>query len=160
MTDGVFSWTAFDRLKYGLSRLSFGIATWRGLDARKLAAGSSAAKRTAVVVSCRFPPPAAKGPHATQEWHEVRVRIGDVELRFEQYGNRKPRVVDVHPGTHRLRVEHDGPPPSFETDLDVDAGQTLLIEVRPATRWILFGTTTPRLRVRSGDDQLVAEHDL
>ncbi len=53
---GVFSSTVLDRVKYGLSRLTYGMATWCGLDARKLAAEVSAAGRTAVVVACRFPP--------------------------------------------------------------------------------------------------------
>lgn len=155
----MFTWTAFDRLKYLLSRLTYGMVSWRGLDARKLAAQTSATGRTAVVVACRFPP-GFKGSHATTEWRRVRMRIGDTEIPFELHGTRKPRVIDVPTGRHRLRVEHDGPPPSFETDFDIEAGQTLLVEVLPERQlgWTRFQPA--RLRVRSGNRLVVAAHDL
>ncbi len=130
----MFTWTAFDRLKYGLSRLTFGMATWRGFDAHKLAAETAVSGLTAVIIACRFPPGFGAGPSARPEWREVSVTLGDTMVVFQVVGRRKPYVVEVEAGTHRLRIAHDGPPPSFETTIEVADGQTLLMRYyRPAS---------------------------
>ncbi len=156
----MFTWTAFDRIKYRLSRLSFGLATWSGLDARKLAAETAASGMTGAVIACRFPPGFGAGPRAAPEWSEVVVTLGDTAHRFNAGGRRKPYVVEVEPGTRRLRVAHNGPPPTHETTFEVAAGQTLLIEVLPASEWASKQIRHARLRIRSSDDQLVLEADI
>lgn len=156
----MFTWTVFDRLKYGLSRLTFGMATWRGLDAQKLAAETAASGKTAAVVACRFPPGFGGGPHAANEWRQVAVTFAHTDIEFGVGANRKPSVVEVSEGTHRLRVAHNGPPPYFETTVDVSAGQTVLIEVQPASKRAWFRPRPARLLVKSGNDESVAEHDL
>ncbi len=156
----MFTWTAFDRLKYGLSRLTFGMATWRGFDAHKLAAETAVSRLTAMIIACRFPPGLGAGPSARPEWREVSVTLGDTMVVFHVVGRRKPYVVEVEAGTHRLRIAHDGPPPSLETTIEAADGQTLLIEVLPASEWGRKQVRRARLRIWSGRDQLVVEHDL
>ena len=152
-----FSWTAFDQLKYRLSRLSYGMATWRGLDARKLVAETAASGRTAAVIACRFPPAFGSGPRAAPDWREVSVTLGDTTHSFHVGGRRKPYLLEVEPGTHRLRVAHNGPPPTYETTIEVVAGQALLIEVLPASVWAWKQIRPARLRIRGGDGHVVLE---
>ena len=152
----MFTWTTVHRLQYRLSRLSYGMATWRGLDARKLAAEAASSGLTAAVITCRFPP-GFQGPHAAKEWRRVAVKLGGADLRFEDFGRTKPTVIEIPAGGHQLRIEHDGPPPSFETSLDIAPRQILLIEVLPATEWAWFQLRPARVRIRSGDDQVICE---
>lgn len=156
----VFTLTTLDRVAYRLSRLSYGIASWRGFDARRLAAAASVAGRTAVVVSCRFPPSVGPGPHASSDWKRVRVFVADEVVGFDVSGPRWSRTCDVAPGIARLRVEHDGPPPSFETEITIEEGQTLLVEVLPSSQRLWFEPTVARLRIWSGDDDLDVEYEL
>ena len=154
----MFTLTMLDGVKYRLSRLTYGMATWRGDDARRLAAECSAAGRTVVVIGCRFPP-GAQGPSATTEWKRVRVYVAGTEVTFESAGPKQPQAVEVEPGSCDVRIEHDGPPPSFETTITVDEGRAVLVEIFPA--WVhLWRTAPPKVRIWSGDDRLEAEHEL
>ena len=47
------------------------------------------------------------------------MTLGDTTHRLRSEGRRKPYMVEVEPGTHQLRVAHDGPPPTYETTIEV-----------------------------------------